>query len=232
MVSSLRIQATSATFLVFPAVTQPSIKLFNNWIDAGCYECGHVQRSLHTARPPKMFRRPLIEPETFFTGSTPSRALISRLERRLNSGESGGHGAHALNAMQSLRELFEVVSDMVIHIVIDPHKLVSQRFDDDINAFSAFRVSLVQPVSLSNQHSEQLSIPTQSGPGQIHYYPSLQMRYGVRKTVWGSDEWLSVCAIRCSTGLKLQEVAGIVLSYGLVIFSFKTDTVSFPCTDS
>ena len=29
-----------------------------------------------------------------------------------------------------------------------------------------------------------------------HFYPSLQIRYGIRTTVRVSDEWLSVCASR------------------------------------
>lgn len=35
-------------FFRFSCCNQPGIKRFNNWIVAGCHECGHVQRSSHT----------------------------------------------------------------------------------------------------------------------------------------------------------------------------------------
>lgn len=54
--------------------------------------------------------------------------------RNLSQQCGNGHDSNALNANQSLRELFEVDTDMV-HIVIDPRKLVFQRFDGDINTF-------------------------------------------------------------------------------------------------
>ncbi|CAI2518485.1 Uncharacterised protein [Serratia ficaria] len=43
-----------------------------------------------------------------------------------------------------------------------------------------------------------------------HYYPSLQMRSGVRTTVRVSDEWLSVCASRLLTGYEPLEISGCI----------------------
>lgn len=43
-----------------------------------------------------------------------------------------------------------------------------------------------------------------------HYYPSLQMRSGVRTTVWVSDEWLGICASRLLTGYEPQEISGCI----------------------
>lgn len=148
-------------FFGFSCCNQPGIKRFNNWIVAGCYECGHVQRSSHTRPTTKdgssashRARIPV------YWGNAHESANFSSREttqfRNLGQQCGYGHGTDALNATQSLREFFEVSSDMVIHIIIDPHKLVFQRFDDGINAFSALRGSKVQPVSLSNQHSDQL----------------------------------------------------------------------------
>lgn len=45
------------------------------------------------ALPPKIVRRPLIVPESRFTGATPTSALISRLESRPSSGTSANSAA-------------------------------------------------------------------------------------------------------------------------------------------
>ncbi|MGW9796979.1 hypothetical protein ACUW9M_005287, partial [Serratia sp. 121840015-2] len=45
---------------------------------------------------------------------------------------------------------------------------------------------------------------------QTHYYPSLQIRYGVRTTVRVSDEWLGVCAIRLASGCIPLEKTGCI----------------------
>lgn len=110
--------------------------------------------------------------------------------RNLSQQCGNDHDSNALNANQSLRELFEVNTDMV-HIVIDPRKLIFQRFDGDINAFSALRVGRVQPVTLSDQHGDQLP--------SVHYHCSENLTFSIRQcpnktfSLWMAIENFSHC---------------------------------------
>ncbi len=148
-------------FFGFSCCNQPHVKRFYHWIEAGCYECSHIKRAPHsrpTTKDGSSASHGARVPIDW--GYSHENANFSSREptqlRNLCQQCGHGHSADALNATQPLRKLFEVVADVGVHVLIDPRKFIFQRFDDDINAFSALLMSQIQPVSFSNQHCNQL----------------------------------------------------------------------------
>lgn len=80
-------------FFGFSCGKQSHVKHLYYRVKAGCDKRCHVQGCSHTSLPPKMVRRPLIVPESRFTGTIPTSALISRLERLPCSGTSASSAA-------------------------------------------------------------------------------------------------------------------------------------------
>lgn len=145
----------------FSCCNQPRVKRFYHWIKAGCDECAHVKcgsysrsttkdgsSASHGARIP-VYRSNSHE-RADFSPRKPTQF------RNLSQQCGHGHGAYPLNIAQPLGKLFKVISDMGLHILIDPRKFIFQRFDDDINTLSALRMSRMQPVTLCDEHRDQL----------------------------------------------------------------------------